>query len=57
LVAGVLLSLVAYLLGISIGSGWWLILPASIAVASLTMTFYGLWSWDAHLNACRRKAK
>lgn len=53
LVAGILLSLAAYLLFLGIGEGWWLILPSLVAVASLAVSFYGLSRWHGHQVARR----
>jgi protein-S-isoprenylcysteine O-methyltransferase Ste14 len=50
-VAGMLLSLVAYLFFLGIPSPWSFILAVPTAVTALVASFYGLWSWNAHLKA------
>ena len=51
LVTGILLSLVAYLLFVSVDGRLGPVLATLTAVSSLAISFYGLWSWNAYQKA------
>ena len=51
LVTGILLSLAAYLLFLSIPNGLGIVLSTLTGVSALAICFYGLWSWNAYQKA------
>lgn len=51
---GIVLACMAYLVFLSTDSGLGLVCATVIACAGVGMSFYGLWTWNAHQERTRR---